>query len=106
MTSCIETLVKGVTNEYQNDMFNNDPRRPWRVLLLNYSIVATRSHDPQLIETTYNYFVQYLPEDAAQFFTEAMGQMAVLNYPQQVRVVVEKYHQQYAVNQDYKKQIH
>ncbi|MFK5947592.1 MAG: hypothetical protein QM500_02335, partial [Methylococcales bacterium] len=105
MTVCIKKLLNRVSDEYKNDMLNSDPRRPWRVLLLNYGIVATRSHDPQLIETAYDYFIHHLPEDAAQFFTESKGQMTALNYPQSVQVVVEKYYQQYAVNLDYKKQI-
>jgi len=105
MTKCIKNILNGVTAEYQDDMLNTDPRRPWRVLLLNYGIVATRSHDSILIENAYDYFVHHLPEDAAQFFTEAMSQMTALNYPQQVRVVVEQYYQQYVTNQGYKKQI-
>jgi hypothetical protein len=106
MTECIKKILTGVSNEYKDDMLNHDPKRPWRLLLFNYGIVATRSHESSLIEHAFEYFVHHLPEDAALFFTEAMEQMTALNYPQQVRVIVEKYYKYYAINADYKKHVH
>jgi len=75
-----------------------DTGRPWRVLLLNHCIVATRSHNTGLMEDAFALLSARLPEDAARFFTEGMQQMDALDYPQRVREVMEKYHRRWTVN--------
>ncbi len=95
----IEILIHATEQSIQDDMEDRDPRRPWRVLLLNYAITATRTHDPVLMEKTFQFLIQNLPDDLKQFFTEGMGQMAALNYPGAVRDVMEKYYQQYAAQE-------
>ena len=72
--------------------------RPWRVLLLNNSIVATRSHDTDLMEAAFAILTSQLPEDATRFFSEGMEQMEALDYPPHVRQVMEKYHREWPVN--------
>ena len=68
-----------------------DPNGPWRLLLLNRAIVATRSHRPALMELAFQSVVEALPSVAPDFFREALGQMEALNYPPQVRAVVQRY---------------
>jgi hypothetical protein len=70
----------------------SDPQRPWRLLLLNWGIVATRSHRPSLMERSFDSIVDNLPEDAPTFFREAMEQMEILNYPAHVRELVARYY--------------
>lgn len=67
-------------------------RRPWRILVLNRAIVATRSLKPALMERAFNSVVELLPGDAPGFFEEAMEQMDIVGYPDHVRVVVEDYY--------------
>jgi hypothetical protein len=69
-----------------------NPGHPWRLLLLDQAIIATRSHQADLIERAYDDIVQALPEEAPRFFAQGMQQMELLNYPQVVRQVVEKYY--------------
>ncbi len=95
----IEVIINVTEQSIQDDMEDRDPRRPWRILLLNYAITATRTHDPALMEKTFQFLVKNLPDDLKQFFTEGMGQMEALNYPQPVRDVMEKYFQQYAAQE-------
>jgi hypothetical protein len=64
--------------------------------LLNYAITATRTHDPVLMDTTFQFLIHNLPDDLKQFFTEGMSQMTALDYPDDVKVVMEKYYQEYA----------
>jgi hypothetical protein len=69
-----------------------DPTRPWRVFLLNRAIVATRSHQPTLMEEAFDLIAEHLPHEAPDFFREGMEQMDALEYPSHVREVVERYY--------------
>lgn len=106
LSGITETIVRSVTHEISQDMLSNSPSRPWRVLLLDYGIVATRSHQPKLIEAAYNFLAEHLPEDAGPFFAEGMKQMDALNYPPQVKQVVEQFYQLYSVEKHSHKLMH
>ena len=87
MSEVVDALSPKVTQDSELA----DSTRPWRVLLLNRAIVATRSHRPDLMESAFRAVVEALPGDAPEFFREAMGQMEALNYPPQLRAVVQRY---------------
>ncbi|UCC56458.1 MAG: hypothetical protein JSU75_01410 [Gammaproteobacteria bacterium] len=91
-------IAGAVSPVIREDLEKINPGRPWRVLLLNNGIVATRSNNPDAMEAAFGILTRHLPEDAARFFTEGMAQMEALNYPPQVRKVMEKYHRQWTVN--------
>ncbi len=74
------------------DPDRSDPRRPWRILLLNRAIVATRTHQPPLMEEAFRHLIENLPEDAPTFFREGMEQMHLLDYPERVRRVMQRYY--------------
>ena len=86
-------IIHAVTDEIRHDLEQTNPMRPWRILNLNYGIVATRSHDTALMEQAYAALVKNLPHDARQFFREGMQQMDIIGYPDEVRAVVQKYDQ-------------
>ncbi len=85
-------VVEAVSPAVSQDTDRSDPRRPWRLLLLNRAIVATRSHKPALMEVAFDAVLEHLPEDAARFFAEGMAQMDALDYPPHVRAVMERYY--------------
>jgi hypothetical protein len=85
-------IVNAVSPAIAQDPDRSSRRRPWRVLLLNRAIVATRSHRPTLMATAFDAVVDHLPEDAARFFEEGMAQMDALDYPPHVRAVMERYY--------------
>ena len=87
----IGEIIEATSDVIQQDLDNTNPMRPWRVINMNYGIVATRSHDPVLIEKAYDVLIKNLPHDARQFFKEGMQQMDAIGYPDEVRAVVEKY---------------
>jgi hypothetical protein len=91
LSARMEEIVAGVDAEILEDRDRPDPMRPWRILLLNHGIVATRSHDPERMERAYHTLVSHLPEEAPGFFREGMQQMAALDYPPQVRTVVKRW---------------
>lgn len=84
-----------VAPEAKEDGFG-DAAHPWRVLVLNRAIVATRTLDPQLMEEAYEAVTRQLPEYARHFFEEAMGQMDAIDYPARVREVVSRYYERLA----------
>lgn len=92
----ISEIVYAVSEPIRQDMEAVNPHRPWRILLLNRAIVATRSHQPVLIEDAYKDIVTMLPEDASQFFRDGMEQMDTIGYPTHVREIVETWFQRYA----------
>jgi len=93
LAQVIREVIDAAADDIRQDMEQTNAMRPWRILNLNYGIVATRSHDPALIDTAYAELVKNLPQDARQFFREGMQQMEIVGYPDHVREVVAKYDQ-------------
>jgi hypothetical protein len=97
LSGVINEIIAAVSSFISQDLEKMNPGRPWRVLLLNHSIVATRSHDTGLMEAAFAILTSKLPEDATRFFSEGMEQMDALDYPPHVRQVMEKYHREWPV---------
>jgi hypothetical protein len=95
LSAVMGRITGAVSPLIREDLEKINPGRPWRVLLLNRGIVATRSHDPATMEEAFALLIRYLPEDAPRFFAAGMQQMEALNYPAQVRAVMERYHRQW-----------
>jgi len=91
LAAVIKEVVDACDDEIHRDVEQTNMMRPWRILNLNYGIVATRSHQPALIEQAYDALVKNLPQDARQFFKEGLQQMDIIGYPDEVREVVERY---------------
>ncbi len=91
LAGIIKEAIDACDNEIRRDVEQTNMMRPWRILNLNYGIVATRSHNPELIEQAYDSLAKNLPQDARQFFKEGMQQMDIIGYPDEVRKVVERY---------------
>ncbi|MEW7995298.1 MAG: hypothetical protein G8D81_04115 [gamma proteobacterium symbiont of Clathrolucina costata] len=85
-------LIKALEPTMQQEPVRLEKTQPWSILLMNQAIIATRSYQPELIEEAYQTLCRLLPDQAPNFFREGMEQMDALNYPQQVREVVEKYY--------------
>lgn len=91
LTAMMGRVAHAAAHLIKQDLEKNNPGRPWRVLHLNRGIVATRTHNPALMEQVFDELVRCLPEDAAAFFAEGMQQMEQLNYPPHVRQVMNRY---------------
>jgi len=87
----IRKVIFSVTDEIKMDMEATNPMRPWRILNLNWGIVATRSHNAETMEMVFDQLIKNIPADAKQFFKEGMQQMEIINYPDHVKVVMDKY---------------
>ncbi len=91
LTIVIRETIDACDDDIRRDLEQTNMMRPWRILNLNYGIVATRSHQPELIEQAYDALVKNLPQDARGFFKEGLQQMDAIDYPEEVREVVERY---------------
>ena len=91
LVGIIREIIDACDDNIRQDLEQTNMMRPWRVLNLNYGIVATRSHQPALIEQSYDALIKNLPQDARQFFKEGLQQMDIVGYPDEVREVVERY---------------
>jgi len=87
----IATVVDATDQSIKFDLENVNPMRPWRILNLNWGIVATRTHNAELMEKVFDRLIENIPADAAQFFNEGMQQMDIVGYPDHVRLVMGKY---------------
>lgn len=88
--SCSCELIDAASLAYENRSVTR-PAEPWRQLLLNRAIIATRSHNPELIEPAFDAIVEQLPSDAEQFFAEGIEQITVIDYPDPVCDLVRRY---------------
>ncbi len=93
LAAVIKEVIDACDAEIYHDVEQTNMMRPWRILNLNYGIVATRSHQPEIIECAYDALAKNLPQDARQFFKEGLQQMNAVGYPEEVRVVVERYNE-------------
>ncbi len=91
LAGVLKEIVDACDDDIRRDLEQTNMMRPWRILNLNYGIIATRSHQPELIEQAYDALVKNLPQDARQFFKEGLEQMDAIGYPDEVRKVVERY---------------
>ena len=64
---------------------------PWRILIFNRAIVATRIYSPRLMDEAFQDIIEYFPDEAPGFFSEGMEQMDLQGYPEHVREVMQRY---------------
>ena len=53
--------------------------------------MATRTHDAEIMKKVFDEMILYLPLAAASFFSERMQEMDGLDYPPNVRKIIEEY---------------
>jgi hypothetical protein len=87
----ITQVQSAVSETIRRDLEVSDPMRPWRILNLNWGIIATRTLSPQLMESVFDQLIDAIPIDAKAFFQEGMQQMDIVGYPDSVRAVMARY---------------
>lgn len=95
LSDIIGKIIDACSLSLRSDLESMNPGRPWRVINMNYGIVATRSHNPEIMEAAFQTLIKNLPRDAPNFFTEGMSEMERLGYPDHVRKVMERYYEQW-----------
>jgi hypothetical protein len=87
----MDMVVDASSDEIKHDLESSNIYRPWRLLHINRGIVATRTHDADIMKKVFDEMILYLPQDAASFFSEGMQEMDALDYPPNVQKVIEEY---------------
>ena len=90
----VNDILEGIAPRALEDRYSEN-QKAWHVLLLNHGIIATRTHNPTLIERAYQNLADKIPEDAPNFFAQGMAQMVRINYPEQVKSIVQKFYTQW-----------
>jgi len=88
-------IVYATSDDLKLKPTGSDLDNPWKILIMNYGIIATRTYTPELMESAYETLIQYFPGDGPEFFQKAMSEMDRLNYPLYVRNVVERYYDKF-----------
>lgn len=91
LSELIADIVDRCSLELKKDQLDIEESRPWRLLHINRGIVATRTHDLEVMKQAFDEFLIYLPQEASGFFAEGMKEMDALDYPPHVRKVMESY---------------
>ncbi len=95
LTEFMGKIMATATDNIKQDLDKSNPGRPWRILQLNRGIVATRTHQPELMEQVFDQLIRNLPDDAPGFFSKGMEQMDAQDYPPHVRKVMQRYFDAY-----------
>ena len=98
MYEAMGEIIDAVAPVIRQDLEKTNPGRPWRILHLNRAIVATRTHQPDVMDEAFALLTEQFPEDAPDFFSQGMEQMELLNYPPHVREVMDRYYRKWSVN--------
>ena len=91
MCQHMEEVLQAASDRQQLDEDRSNPWRPWRVLSLNSGIAATRSLDPDLMESTFEKLGRRIPYDMPGFLADGKRQMAVQNVPDEVQEVMNRF---------------
>lgn len=89
--SYINEIIDSLSPSISQDLEKTNPDRPWRILVINRAIIATRTHDTELMKIAFDMLTENLPEEASGFFEEIVEQMHISSYPQNVREVLQHY---------------
>lgn len=87
----IQQVVRITDQKIKADKNDLDPMRPWRILNLNWGIVATRTHNTELMQQVFEQLIKNIPNDVQQFFSEGLQQMQIVDYPQPVKETMQAF---------------
>jgi hypothetical protein len=87
-------LVKTLQNMDLSDSLISHLGETLRTLYFNYGIIATRTHKLNNLRTAYDFLKNEQPELATQFFAEAIKQIQIVDYPENVKDIIKEYYKE------------
>lgn len=97
LAQVISDTVEHTAPDIKADLEKSDPTRPWRILNLNYAIVATRTQDIDLMKRAYDTLCRNLPEDCPAFFEQGLQQVQKDYFSSPVREMVQDYFNRWVI---------
>ncbi|HIO92525.1 MAG TPA: hypothetical protein EYG68_06740 [Leucothrix mucor] len=91
-------IIDAVPEDIKSSSSSLGASDPWRILVMNYCIISTRTHTPELMEKAFDVLLKYFSTEAPAFFQQGMNEMERIKYPSQVKAVIERYSQKYAAH--------
>ena len=91
-------ILYAVDKFHKADLDKSNPNRPWRLLLLNHCIIATRSDNGDIARMAFDQLVHYLPEEAKDFFEMGMQKVNAGKYSFHSRSVMKAYYEMFSTN--------
>jgi hypothetical protein len=70
----MQGIIDAAPETMKSDLEKSNPYRPWRILLLNFAIVAIRTQDIPMMLYAFGMLERYLPEECSGFFAETVIQ--------------------------------
>ncbi len=93
----MKTVIEHVSPGVRADADRTNPYRPWRMLNINFAIVATRTQDEELMHEAFDMLGRNIPQDAPGFFEEGLKQSEKSVYGPDVRRLMQEYLSRWAV---------
>lgn len=97
----MQGLIQALPDSVKGDLEKSDPQRPWRILLINFAIVAVRTQDLAMIRHAFDTLEQYLPEECTGFFAEAVQQARHPAFAWEVRELLHAEHAKWNTHIDF-----
>lgn len=89
-------VIEHSSTELKSDLDRSDPNRPWRMLNFNFAIVATRTHNKELMIRAFDTLGRNLPQDCPQFFEEGLVQSEKTEYGPEIKTIMTAYFKKWA----------
>lgn len=92
----VEEVLEAVNPTLQSEasqLSDNPEQGPWKVLLMNRAIIATRALAPAMMDKAFTDILEQIPETAPGFFAEAIEQIELRGYPPPVAEVITRFYQ-------------
>ncbi len=91
LSEIMSEVTLACSDEIKQDFDSANLYRPWRLLLINRGIVATRTNKKYIMVQAFNDLMRFLPQDAPSFFKEGLDEMDEKDYPQAVKQLLIEY---------------
>mgnify|MGYP001015166487 CR=1 FL=1 len=88
----LNEVLDAVSPSVSQDLDKSDDMRPWRRLLINRAIIATRTLDTDIMKMAFDNLLEWLPEEAPRFFEEGVEEMLNIDYPDHVKQLMQHYY--------------
>ena len=93
----ISDVIDHASPSIKADLEKSDPARPWRILNLNFAIVATRSQNTTFMAKAFDTLGRNLPEDCPSFFEEGLKQAEKPSFGPEIKAIMKEYFSKWTI---------